>query len=53
MARSSRERHDGYRRRDWLCVRVDGAGCALQLLLLLRELFALKSAAGLELLTGT
>jgi hypothetical protein len=30
-------------------VRVDGAGC---LLLLLRELFALKSAAGLELLTG-
>jgi hypothetical protein len=32
-------------------VRVDNAGCLL-LLLLLRELFALKSAAGLELLTG-
>jgi hypothetical protein len=29
-------------------VRVDGAGC----LLLLPELFTLKSAAGLELLTG-
>jgi hypothetical protein len=33
-------------------VRVDGAGCLL-LLLLLCELFALTSAAGLELLTGT
>jgi hypothetical protein len=36
-----------------VCARVDGAGCLLLLLLLLlRELFALKSAAGLELLTG-
>ena len=51
FASTFRERHDGYRRRDWLCVRVDGAGCLL--LRLLHELFALKSAAGLELLTGT
>jgi hypothetical protein len=51
FARSSREVHDGYRCRDSLCVHVDGAGCVL--LRLLHELFALKSAAGLELLTGT
>ena len=49
LSRSSRERHDGIRRRDWPRMGVDGV-CLLPLLL--HELFALKSAAGLELLTG-